>query len=108
MTLIVKTSSKCCNYRLFKEIFGIEEYLVKTPCKLLKFTFKFRTRNHRLSVETGSLYNIETTERKYTLCNSSTCDEFHYLLECTAFNSSRNKLLDNFFSPLSKPKCTLI
>jgi len=89
---------------LFKEIFGFEEYLVKTPSKFLKFIIKFRTRHHRRPVETGSWYNIKTSENKCTLCNSSTCDEFHYLLECTAFNSSRNKLLDKYF--LSKPKCT--
>ena len=51
---LLNTSSKCCNYKMFKEIFGFEEYLVKTLSKFLKFIIKFRTRNHRLPVETGS------------------------------------------------------
>ena len=44
----LNTSRKCCSYRLFKEHFEFEEYLVKTPANLLKYLVKFRTRNNRL------------------------------------------------------------
>ena len=39
--------------------FGIENYLKTTPYKLLKFMIKFRTRNHRLPIETGSWTGLD-------------------------------------------------
>lgn len=80
----INNSSKCKNYRLFKETFQFELYLVSIPYKLLRYVIKFRTRNNRLPVETGSWYRTKPHQRKCTLCNyiGSIGDEFHYTLKC--------------------------
>ena len=41
------------NYRLFKTSLQLEPYLLKSPVKQLKYIISYRTRNHRLPIETG-------------------------------------------------------
>ena len=93
----VNESSKCKNYRLFKETFHFEPYLINTPKNLLRYVIKFRTRNSRLPVETGSWNGIDLNLRKCTLCNSSGSigDEFHYLFECNELSVLRKRMLDH-------------
>jgi hypothetical protein len=50
----VNESRKCKNYKLFKEKFHFEPYLINTQKNLPSYKIKFRTRNSRLPVETGS------------------------------------------------------
>ena len=89
----IEKSSKCINYRLFKHNFCFETYLVKTPSKFLQYMIKFRTRNNKLPVETGSWNNIELNRRVCTLCDRSIGDEFHYIFECPCFDNSRKRFL---------------
>ena len=49
----VEFNSSCYIYQLFKQKFGFEEYLINAPAKFRKYLIKFRTRNHRLPIETG-------------------------------------------------------
>jgi len=79
----INNDSQYYNYRLFKTIFEFENYLIKTPYQFLKFIIRFRTRNHRLPIETGSWSGIKSVERKCLLCkcSSSIAGEFYYLLE---------------------------
>jgi hypothetical protein len=74
-----------------------EPYLVNTPHNLLGYVIKFRTRNNRLLVETGSWNRTELHQRKCTLCNciGSIGDEFHYLLECKEFSALRKRHLNH-------------
>ena len=58
------------------------------------FFSSFRTRNHRLEVETGRWTGIKYDERN--LCKAETGDEYHYLLTC--------KHLDNIRKSHIKPK----
>ena len=92
----VDNSSKCSDYKLFKQSFGFEKYLINTPKKYLRHVIRFRTRNHRLPVETGSWNGVDLALRKCNLCNanSSIGDEYHYLLECTSFKESRKRYVD--------------
>jgi len=79
-------SNKCLNYRIFKNKFGIEEYLINLPTKLKKSFTKFRCRNNMLPIESGSHYNIPRAERLCKLCMSNELgDEFHYVLVCPFF-----------------------
>ena len=51
-------SSKCFNYRMFKTNFECENYLtILEDSQRIVFT-KFRCRNHKLPIETGSHNNI--------------------------------------------------
>ena len=92
----INNDSKYSNYRLFKTTFEFENYLIKTPHQFLKFIIRFRTRNHRLPIETGSWSGIKSVERKCPLCkcSSSIADEFHYLLECKSLENERKRFID--------------
>ena len=87
---------KYSNYRLFKTTFEFKNYLIKTPYQFLKFIIRFRIRNHRLPIETGSWSGIKSVERKCPLCkcSSSIPDEFHYLLECKSLENERKRVID--------------
>jgi hypothetical protein len=58
---------------------------------------KFKTRNNKLQVETGSWNNIELNRRVCTLCGRSIGDEFHYIFECPCFDNSRKRFLKHNF-----------
>lgn len=91
----VNNSRKCVNYRLYKEKFEFENYLIHTPYKLLKYVIKFRTRSNKLPVEVGSWNNIDYNDRKCVLCHENFIgDEFHYLLECKEFSNIRKRCID--------------
>ena len=60
---------------------------------MLKYVIRFRTRNHRLPVETGCWNGTDLNMRKCPLCDSGVGDEYHYLLECQCFCSNRKRLL---------------
>ena len=84
------------NYRMFKHKFEFEHYLTILPSNLLHYFSSFRTRNHRLEVETGRWTGIKYDERKCNLCKVEIGDEYHYLLTC--------KHLDNIRKSHIKPK----
>ena len=88
-------------YRLFKQKFGFEEYLINAPAKIRKYLIKFRTRNHRLPTETGRWRRIPRENRKCHLCHSDIGDEFHYLLVCRDLNNLRRQFIDARF--ISRP-----
>ena len=52
--------------------------------------FKFRTSNHKLSIECGRLQNIERNRRLWILCQKQKIgDEFHYIMGCPLFKCKR-------------------
>ena len=55
----VESNSSCYIYRLFKQTFGFKEHLINSPAKFRKYLIKFRTRNHRLPIETGRWRRIQ-------------------------------------------------
>ena len=60
---------------------------------------KFRCMNHKMPIEKGRFHNIDRSLRICTLCNANQLgDEFHYLLNCTYFNTLRNTYIDRIFS----------
>ena len=65
---------------MFKTNFQQSEYLKLLPTSLCRTFIRFRTRNHKLLVETGRWRSIVLNERKCPLCQSDIGDEYHYLL----------------------------
>lgn len=93
----INESSSCVNYRLFKENFNLENYLLKLPLPFKRTLCWFRTRNHRLPVETGKWSNIDIADRKCNLCDASVGDEFHYLLCCEKLAGERRQLIKAYY-----------
>ena len=90
----VFNSSKCINYRIYKNEFGLEKYLTMLPSDLMYSLCKFRCSSHRLPIEAGRFYSIDRSERICDLCDLNELgDEFHYLFNCTFFHAERHKFL---------------
>ena len=76
------SSSKSHTYKMFKSIFGYEEYLSILTTKLRKTFARFRTSSHHLPVETGRWLGIPINDIRCTLCNSrQIADEMNFVLE---------------------------
>ena len=90
----VNTKDICYNYRLYKNSFQQEQYLLRLPERLLYPLIRFRTLNHRLPIQTGRWNDVPRNERLCTKCNLGDIgDEFHYALVCPFFNEFRKKYI---------------
>lgn len=87
-------NSSCHNYKIFKTKFGFEHYLVSIEEKYKKYLVKFRTRNHRLPIETGRWRRIPRHNRTCHLCHTDVGDEYHYLMSCSHFSNLRKLYID--------------
>ena len=68
--------------------------LIDLPDALKHIVCKFRTVNHKLTIETGRYTRISRNESVCKMCNSGQLgDEFHFCLECPALKELRNKFL---------------
>lgn len=50
---------------------------------------KFRTRNHRLPIETGNWSRTPIDIRFCNSCHNQIGDEFHYLFQCSSLQTER-------------------
>ena len=82
----ISQSRKCTNYRIFKNIFGFDNYLIELPEELRKYLTKFRCRNHRLPIEIGCHENVLRDMRICQHCRKDIGDNYHYLLCCPQFS----------------------
>ena len=89
------------NYRIFKHKFEFENYLIKLTQNLKYYFISYRTRNHKLPIETGRWLKIERSERICNTCRKELGDEFHYMLVCETLNIHKKKLLDRKFTQRS-------
>ena len=72
-------NSKCINYRIYKDIFGFEDYLIHLPDNLRVVLTKFRGRNNKMPVEIVIRDNVPREQRIGNLCATGDIgDEFHY------------------------------
>jgi hypothetical protein len=97
----VTENSVCCNYRIFKNTFCFEEYLIYLPYTLSQRVLKFRLSNHRLPIQQRRALGIPRDERICTICNSGEVgDEFHYLLTCSneTVKQNRIKYVDKYYT----------
>jgi cobalamin-dependent methionine synthase I len=90
----VHNSPKAFNYRIFKTDFKLEEYFNILDEQNSLLLCKFRTTNHKLSIEKGRWSNILRKNRYYELCQKNQIgDEYHYIFECTNLSEKRTSLL---------------
>ena len=77
------TKGICSSYSVYKEVYGIEEYLVKLAKTNRINICKFRTGNNNLPVVRGRYHNVRREERFCDKCNSEQVgDEYHVLFQC--------------------------
>ena len=93
----IETSRSCTTYRLFKEKFEFEKYLINTPHKYLRFVIKFRTGNNKMPIIIGRWNNVNRENRICILCNQDIGDEFHYLFNCNAFSNTRKQYINSTY-----------
>ena len=93
----ISESRICINYRIFKNHFKLEKYLVDLPDNLRKILTKFRCRNHRLPIERGCQENIPPDMRLCHYCREDIGDEYHYLLIFRHFKNERKKYVESKF-----------
>ena len=94
--LQIDNSSSGILYELIKTKFRFENYLVTLPFKFRKV---LRTRNNRLSIETGRWQQIPRDERICFLCKVTIGDDFHFTcsLECKELNDVRKQYLKTYY-----------
>ena len=90
----VHNSPKAFNYRIFKTDFKFEEYFYILDEQNSLLLCKFRTTNHKLTIEKGRWSNIPRENRYWELCQKNQIgDEYHYIFECTNLSEKRTSLL---------------
>ena len=83
---------------VLKSSLQFEHYLFKLPVKQLKYIIRYRTRNHRLPIETGRWKKIDYSKRICSVCKQDIGDEYNYLLVCKELENSRKQYIKPFFS----------
>ena len=94
-------ASSGTNYRLYKDNPKQSNYISALSSYYCKIFIAFRTRNHRLPIETGRWASISLKDRICHLCNADIGDEYHYIMSCKYFKSLRNNYIKNYY--LSNP-----
>ena len=91
MTIVVNV---CVTELINNLSFSLESYLLKLPPRLRIPLSRFRCRNNRLLIETGSYENVERNLRFCDKCDMQALgDEFHALFICPFYSQVRNKYL---------------
>ena len=99
----VHDHERCINYRIFKDSFGFEKYLVDLPkCHAMRLC-NFRTGNHQLPVTRFQYDDIPRENRTCNLCDLEVGDEFHMLFKCSFFKNDRKRLLPERI--IVRPNC---
>ena len=94
----VQTSPKATLYRVYKETWGFEQYLLELPTVLRISMCKYRTSNHRLAIEKLRYINVPREHRTCHMCNSNQLgDEFHFLLICQKLSRIRSQYLPMYY-----------
>lgn len=89
----IENTSNSNTYKLFKTKFERSHYINLLPRTLCLKYIRFRTRNHRLPVETGRWRSVPLSDRTCNHCNKDLGDEYHYLLTCEYFKNERIKFI---------------
>ena len=86
----INNSNSCITYRLFKDNFKFEQYLISMPPHLSSEFLKFRTRNCILPV---ACFNIPNRDTACFYCEDKCGDEFHVVMQCKHFKSLREQFI---------------
>ena len=99
----MNTMSSCIIYRSIKPYFKQEKYLTVPNHSDRINLCKFKCRNTKIPVVTQGYTsrNIPATPYENRLCQVCAMnvvgDEYHYILECPAFQEHRSNYLNEFF-----------
>lgn len=95
---LVEKASSGVNYRIFKDSFEMNTYFTYLTNRQCKILTAFRTRNHKLPIETGRWSGKPLNERLCGICKNKIGDEYHYLMECDYFKDQRKLYLKQYFT----------
>ena len=97
----LESTRKSISYRHFHTLLSPCTYLKNIANVQHRMSLtRFRTRNNRLRVETGSWGNspVPFEERYCQCCNNDIVeDEYHFLLVCSQYNDIRKKYIPRFY-----------
>ena len=92
--------SVCSSYKLFKEIYCLESYLLKLSSSNRKTVCRLRACNHKFPIVSGRHQDVRRQDRVCNKCTANVVgDEFHVLLECKNVDivRLRDKYIPNFY-----------
>ena len=92
----IRSNNLCSNYRIFKLNFGQEFYLKEMPHNIRITLTKFRTGSHNLPIS-DQRYNAIDERNICPLCYLDVGDEYHYVLNCPAFDHIRSSYIPTRF-----------
>ena len=87
--------NKLRTYRLFKQIFERESYLINVKTNDIRsMVTKLRISSHKLQIEAGRHPWVEEKLRLCNVCNTNNIEnEVHFMMQCIAYQDIRNKFL---------------
>ena len=83
---------------MFKSNFGFEKYLECGDYRKRKIITRFRLSAHDLEIEKGRYIGLKTHQQICKLCSSEVEDEIHFLLKCSALDTTRSFCIENIKS----------
>ncbi len=86
----LSTESLCSNYRVFKCVYGLEEYLLKMSKSSRILITRLIISNTKLPIIVGRYTVVNREDRVCNKCKVNVIgDEFHVILECTSEEIAR-------------------
>ena len=99
-------------YKLYKNVFSFEAYLVCVPKYLRMYLTRFRISSHSLPIQTGRYKKdkIARNERYCMYCGSRDIeDTYHFICICPCYSTLGSRYIDKFyFLRPSVLKCNLL
>ena len=94
----VDCSAVLDEYKLYKNIFSFEDYLLCVPEDLRMYLTRFRTSSH--SLLTGR-YEKNKIARNCMYCGSRDIeDTYHFICICSCYSTLRSRFIDKFYFTL--------
>ena len=96
----ISTKGICKSYNMYKEMYVLEDYLLRLGKSIRIPLTKIRANNNRLPVVTGRYNNVNREERLCTKCRGNVVgDEFHIMLVCSNENivELRNRFIPFYY-----------
>lgn len=96
----MSNKSVCSSYKMYKEVYGIEEYLLKLKKSNRILVSKLRASNNKLPIIVGRFQEIAREDRVCDKCEANVVgDEYHVLFVCQNENIAgwRNMYIPHFY-----------
>ena len=92
----IQNLRKMRTYRLLKQNWGLEDYLLMTPNIKDRIAMtKLRLSNHNLSIEKGRHNDLHLSERTCPFCPEQIENELHFVVSCPTYKNLRKRLIDD-------------